>query len=44
MQHRRRMQNFQALLQHTNRRQLTEKAQQQQPAQPIEPHLVSSGR
>ncbi|HRL02532.1 MAG TPA: hypothetical protein PK856_08945 [Vitreoscilla sp.] len=44
MQHRRRMQNFQALLQHTNRRQLAEKNQQQQPAQPIESHLVSSGR
>lgn len=44
MQHRRRMQNFQALLQHTNRRQLAEKNQQPQPAQPIESHLVSSGR
>lgn len=28
MQHRRRMQNFQALLQHVNRRQLEEKAQE----------------
>ena len=38
MQHRRRMQNFQALLQHTIRRQLAEKNQQPQPAQPIESH------
>ena len=44
MQHRRSIQNFQALLQHTKHRKLQEKAQQQQPAQPIESHLVSSGR